>query len=556
MRLLLFSLLLVTSPGILFANQAKTTIEERMVPLGHGISGEEIYVNSLEISPDFKHIGYVSRIGGTFRVWLDGVSKKSHSGVTRQSPFFSPEQNRLAYIANEGDNMFVVIDNHEHDRYKQVGTLTFSPDGSRVAYRAEDAKGSQFVVINGKEGPKFDVGITNDIGIVFSPDSKHVAYVGINDKDSVIFVKDNKKIDSFKQIKQVKFSPDSNHLAYSAMKDDGWVVVLDNKSGQTYIMVDNLMFSPDSTQLVYMAQKSRRSIIVINNKEISEGIGVLFPSFSPHKGRFAYIIAEKNNKFCYVLDGEKELLVDKPGRMIFSHDDTSAAYAALIKDKWHVLKDGVKGPAFKKIYAFSYSPASNDILYAAENEAGQKCVVVNHIPEKFYNSIGAPVYSKNGQKYAYVATNNDGKMFIIINGQEQKTTYPIIGIPVEEVNESGVSAQHPYFSDTGKRLAFPVYDPDQKKAFMVVDGKNQQTFDAVMAPCFSPDEKHIAYMGKKGNSWHMVVNGKPGRHTCDGMIRGATIAFDPANNCFFILVASNTESGLSFYRMEAEIKSP
>lgn len=554
MRTLLLLLLIVTAPCFLLASPTEPTIEERMVPIGHGISGEEIYVNSLKISPDYKHIAYVSRIGGTFRVWMDGVTKKSHSGITRQSPFFSPKQNRVAYIADENDKMFVVVDNEEHDRYKQVGTLTFSPDGSRLAYRAEDDKGRQVVVIDGKEGPKFDVGITNDIGIVFSPDSKHVAYVGLTGNNSCIFVKDNKKMRSFEKIGRIEFSPDSKHYAYTAMEDGTWKVILDDKEGTEYKQISNLMFSPDSSHTVYMASsKKRRPIIVKNDVEISGGIGVFFPAFSPKRNRFCYLMAEKDNKFRYVIDGKQDQPVDKPGRIIFSHDDSSSAYAAMIDDKWHIIKDGKKGPGFKKIYAFSYSPVNNDILYAAENEAEQTCVVVNDSPGNFYDSIGVPAFSPDGKTYAYVASHNDKKMFMVINGVEQQA-YPIIGIPMEEAEGSGIGAQRAFFSEAGNRLAYPVYDPDKKTAFMVVDGKPQAIFDAVMLPCFSTDEKHIAYMGKKNDAWHLVVDGKAGSNTCDGMIRGATIAFDPARNCFFILVASKGDSGLSFYRMEAEIK--
>ena len=78
MKVLLAMTLLILSSPLLFANPAQLDeqfdIEERLVPLGHGIDGEEIYVGSVRISPDLMHIGYVSRIGGTFRVWLDGVS--------------------------------------------------------------------------------------------------------------------------------------------------------------------------------------------------------------------------------------------------------------------------------------------------------------------------------------------------------------------------------------------------------------------------------------------------------------------------------------------------
>ena len=555
MRTILVLLMFIASPGIIFANPAEYTVKESMVPLGHGIGGEEIYVRSLKISPDFQHIGYVSRIGGTFRVWFDGVSKKSYSGITRQSPFFSPKQNRLAYIASEDDKMFVVIDDQEQKPYKQVGSLTFSPDGNRLAYRAEDDKGRQYIVVDGKEGPKFEKGITNDIGVVFSPDSQHLAYVGLTENNSCIFVKDNKKMRSFDKIGQVEFSPDSRHLAYTAFENGNWTVVLDDDPGAEYKTLSELVFSPDSKQLAYMAEKKRRPIIVINEEEISAGSGVFFPSFSPKESRFAYLLTEKSGKFGYVIEGKQELLVDKPGRLIFSHDDTSVAYAAMIKDKWHVIKDGVAGPGFKKIYAFSYSPASNDILYAAENDEGKTTVVFNDVPGKWYDSIGIPVFSADGKKYGYVAKKNEDAMVMVIMNEEASTTYPLIGIlTIEAGNKGDITEQQPFFSPNGDHIAYPVYDLKKKAAFMVVDGKPLPSIGGLLTkPIFSHDGNHIAYMAKKGEKWHMVVDGQVSSQSCDGIIRGATIAFDASRNCFFVLVASETETGLSFFRMEAKI---
>lgn len=556
MRKFFFFLLFTTVFCFFYTSAIAATIEERVVPLGHGISGEEIYVNSLKISPDYMHIGYVSRIGGSFRVWLDGVSKKSYKGITQESPFFSPEKNRLAFIANEKDSMFVVVDNQEHKHYKRVDTLTFSPDGTRLAYRAEDEEGHQMVVIDGKPGPEFGLGINKSTGIIFSPDSKQVCYIGITKNSSQIFVKNHKKKRGFQTIGQVLFSPDSSHVAYTAQKDGGWHVVLDNNLGPAYKKVSDLKFSPDGTQLVYTAQKNRRYVVVKNNKEIREGYGVFSPIFSPGGNFFAFLAFKKNNKYQYIVNEEPGLTVDKPGRLIFSRDDTSFSYAALIGDQWHVIKDGVKGPGFTKIFAFSYSPTSTDILYVAENAEAKKTVVNNSVPGEFYESIGVPVFSPNGKHYAYVAgQGKDDEMFMVINGKKQKP-YPIIGITVKQSRESKISSQQPFFSSTGNRMAYPVYDPEKEKAFMVVDGYAHPPFDAVMKPCFSSDEKHVAYMGKKGDAWHLVVDGKAGKHSCDGMIRGATIAYNSDLNCFFILGASQTETGLSFFRIEAEIKAP
>ncbi|MEW6079002.1 MAG: hypothetical protein AB1724_14400 [Thermodesulfobacteriota bacterium] len=555
-RYVVFALILL--PLLVSANPQHSAVKETVVSLGHGISGEEIYVNSLKISSNLKHISYVSRIGKTFRVWLDGVSNKTHDGVTEQSPFFSPQNNRLAYIAQENAKMFVVIDDQEHARYKFVGTITFSPDGSRLAYRVENENKKQQVVVDGQPGPLFDWGITKEVGIIFSPDSQHMAYVGINDNSSFVLVKDNKKMSSYEKIENVIFSPDSRHIAYKAMEKGKWFVVLDDKKGAAYNEINDLLFSPDGSQLVYSAMKNNRRLIVKNNEEISEGSGTLAPSFSPDGRRFAYLAVEKDNKFCYVVDGKKELSMDVPGRLLFSSDGTSAAYAAGIEGKWHIIKDGIRGPAFKEIEAFTYAKATNNILYAVKNEDGKYSVIKDETAGKFYHAIGTPLFSPDGKQYAYAAMQQGSTdMFMVINNVEQPSRYPVIGIPAEEKpGKFGFAFQQPYFSPKGSRMVFPVYDPDKKTAYMVVDGKPHPSFESIMQPIFSDDEKHVAYMARKDGRWRMVVDGEAGINAFDGIIRGSIIAFDARERCFFILVASQKESGLSFFRLEAKINEP
>src|SRR6056297_1221775 len=187
-----WSVLVILFAGLATATappKKSTAFKETMKPIGHCISGEKLYRRSLTVSSDSRHLAYISSIGEDYRVWLDGEAGKAYRNITRSSPFFSPQKNRLAYIVRDNGHMFVVTDGKKEKKYAKVGTLNFSPDGTRVAYRAENQKGEQFVVIDGKQGPCFSTGISQEIGIVFSPDSRQVAYAGINEHNSHILVK-------------------------------------------------------------------------------------------------------------------------------------------------------------------------------------------------------------------------------------------------------------------------------------------------------------------------------------------------------------------------------
>jgi hypothetical protein len=89
----------------------------------------------------------------------------------------------MAYIALVDENKgFVVVDGVAEKTFDGFSHLVFSPDSSRVAYRAQIGS-KQLVVENGKEGNHYD-----GVGwITFSPDSKHMAYSGsMNGKDYLV----------------------------------------------------------------------------------------------------------------------------------------------------------------------------------------------------------------------------------------------------------------------------------------------------------------------------------------------------------------------------------
>src|SRR5262245_33143935 len=71
-----------------------------------------------------------------------GHSRSSGSTVVRLPDGVSdtlvvdPDRRRVAYVVRADGTEFVVLDRREGRRYTKVGSLTFSPDGHRLAYIA------------------------------------------------------------------------------------------------------------------------------------------------------------------------------------------------------------------------------------------------------------------------------------------------------------------------------------------------------------------------------------------------------------------------------------
>ena len=158
---------------------------------------------SIKISPNCKRVAYVVGQGGWFGggkqfVVVDGKDEKPYDKIGATGIVFSPDNRRVAYLAQEGDKWFVVVDGKEQKQYDRFikDSLVFSPDSQSLAYAAE-VSNKNFVVVDGKEEKQYD-GIMQGT-LTFSPDSKRVAY-SANEGNKYWFVvvdgNEGKKYDS------------------------------------------------------------------------------------------------------------------------------------------------------------------------------------------------------------------------------------------------------------------------------------------------------------------------------------------------------------------------
>jgi S1-C subfamily serine protease len=241
---------------------------------------------------------------------------------------FSPDSKRLAYIARRGKRRLVVLDRREGKEYDEIPPLVFSADSKRLAYIGTSAvdggktserklvvhesdgnvretplrgapspplfsadsrrlaltvryvrppePGQQSpdflrqccqVMVDGQTGKEYRLGpvAQGEFGaLLFSPDSKHVAYSARAREekplgnDACFVVQDGVEGKHYTATDSLVYSPDSAHLGYVATTTPvhmGYhqVAVLDGKEGKVYERIDGLVFSPDSRHLMYRA---------------------------------------------------------------------------------------------------------------------------------------------------------------------------------------------------------------------------------------------------------------------------------------------------------------
>lgn len=208
-------------------------------------------------SPNSKRIAYVVVKDNKFYPIINGIEGKKydyestksfagHSGI--DSILFSPDSKRFAYMVEDGEHAFMVVDGVEGKKYDYIFNLpVFSPDSRSLAYHARLGK-NFFVIIDGVEGEKYENNIhgfpSKNVIIpqgmrwnIFSPDSKKVAFAVVG-KKKVHIILNGKKIGHHEKVPgAVVYSPDSRRVAYIARDGDREYVVVVGVGKIDYEMV-------------------------------------------------------------------------------------------------------------------------------------------------------------------------------------------------------------------------------------------------------------------------------------------------------------------------------
>lgn len=108
--------------------------------------------------------------------------------------------------------------------------------------------------------------------------------------------------------------------------------------------------------------------------------------------------------------------------------------------------------------------------------------------------------NKWGTGGAFVVKTKQGSR--LVHGATIRPNYPVIDFIT--------------ISPDGKRIAYVI--PENGKVRLVLDSKQGELFDVVNSPVFTLDSRHIVYKARRGEKWHLVIDGKVGgeRYLIDG----------------------------------------
>jgi len=369
--------------------------------------------------------------------------------------------------------------------------ILVTKDGQRMAYVVK-RDGKSMMFYDGKEGPPYD-----DINVFrLSPDGKHLAYRAKRGKKWLV-VYDGREDVVYHRIEEyLVFSPDSKHFAYVATHDG---------------------LARDKENPVYVQAHDGKQFVVLDGKAgaIYGGSSVSQPVFSPDSKRLAFTVEAGHpypqpNKYFIVLDGKKgpeynEAVLNwsgGPGGRVFSPDSTRLAYYARRDGKVFIVCDDKEGPAFDSIGTLIFSADSKHVAYVAQRN-DRFFVVLDGKESGPYEKVGTPLFSPDGGRLAYRAKRG-GTGFVVCDGKEG---------PAYDEGRWDRFTNSIAFSPDGKHVAYVIRRGGN--GHIVFDGKEGPAYSDVRCPFFSPDGKHFAYIARRGRQWFIVCDGREGQKNTD-----------------------------------------
>jgi hypothetical protein len=379
---------------------------------------------------------------------------------------FSLDGRGVAYIADNSSNHSVVHNDKAGTIFGEISHLKISPDGRRVSYASK--LGDYLLMISDGvvSNPYKDV-----YDPVYSPDSRHVAFLAEDLDGTMSIVLDGKQVDYYVNVvsSDFKFSLDSGMLVYHVRpekNEKAYLVMYDLKSGTK--SVKNCL---ETTVVMNEARDHLAAVVSVNGKQAVADFSITEPD-KVHQsvmydlikfislsrdGTSVAFIAGKSGKLYLVLNKREYLLPDNlaiAGDPILS-DDGAAASVVLeslngkASSSYLLYQTGLRfddNKRFDGIREMVYSTTGTLAYVAKQGE--RYFTVINGKPGPEFDAVVAPMFTPDGRKLVYRARDGARRLVVIANtdGTEHRRMPSY-----EMVFTTG-------FTDDGKSVAYGVKD--------------------------------------------------------------------------------------------------
>ena len=229
------------------------------------------------VSPNRRLVSFLSGVPGDTAVEvmrIDGTerSRLTHSSAEHSSQRWSPSNDRIAYVKNDGanSNIYVTLVSEEKTALltsiggDQVGD--WSSDGNSVAFTVQSGPDQGIYIRNPDGVNEYRVTDTLDYNPIWSPDSRQLAFLSTRDKNAEIYIMDadggnlKRLTESDAPEYHLSWSPNGQSLLFVSERDGNPEIYTVTKSGArptrlTFnTIVDNQpVWSPGGKQIAFVS---------------------------------------------------------------------------------------------------------------------------------------------------------------------------------------------------------------------------------------------------------------------------------------------------------------
>jgi hypothetical protein len=242
---LAFIILIITGSVILLGDKYNKSQLDKKIKEQSSAGEKKQSQTKVFFVTDGKNSVYKIRKEDKWAVIWNGQEGKLYDAVS--NPIFSSDGNNLAYVAQNGNQYYVVVNNNQEiNAYQGVTYLTFNSTGNQIAFVS--SKNQAYVVITSD--------ITNGDAAVAANTTESQEYQSVvpassSDGDSVSII----------------YSPNGEDVVYVVEENGETYVVVNGEAGTKYDDIVEVYYNEEG-QLVYVAREGDAEITVINNEVV------------------------------------------------------------------------------------------------------------------------------------------------------------------------------------------------------------------------------------------------------------------------------------------------
>jgi hypothetical protein len=493
--------------------------------------------SNMIVSADNRHVAYPAKSGKKWTVILDSVAGREYDRIFPAEDVMMPDGSwktsrnirfihsgfGIAYHGQRDKLWYFIRDSVEIGPYDKILSPAAFSIGDHFAFIASANKES-FIVKDGVSGLPYN---EIDLPGIVTEGSDALVYATARESKQWMVIVDSLSGTPYGEIhdlglcshdndeqKSTAFNLLHRGLVYAAKKNKAWTVVVGDQEGPLYERVSYGTPVANDTHIAYGARRDGEWYVVLDNKEIAGpyfGIVDSTMMFS-QSGKLTYVAQPSASKYVFVFDGEQGPEFENIGRCVLSDDGNHYAYSEMRiggfegkTPSWGFVIDGVhhaKALGTSDWIAFSFSPDGSKAVYA-------------RYPRQSAFSLESKVV---------VATTDSS---------------------FEAMYDQIAFSPFGYLPDG--RILFCA--EESGKWAVYVDGKTGPLFDGLMSsfPIFTPDDKHMLYMGLEGDKWSCVIDSFNTQVDLS-LTRDASLTFD--SPAMFHTLTSHDDS---FWLLEAEL---